>query len=110
MVVVLRIAVVLLVYLISTDARAATYNFHFNNTEQGENSKASPTLTVGKGPGSTSLGDQAESEQTIKLPSDTVATDEIAARAAAPKKKKPYLDRIIDAESNSERLKIITGM
>jgi hypothetical protein len=35
--------------LLSSDAKAATYNFYFNNTEQGANSNANPTVTVQDG-------------------------------------------------------------
>jgi hypothetical protein len=41
-----KIVLLLLIYVTTPPSVAATYNLYFNNTEQGDNSQASPQLTV----------------------------------------------------------------
>lgn len=55
-----------MIYL-STNARAATYNFYFNNTEQGDNSTASPNLSVKDG----KQEESAKSEVETGVPADS---------------------------------------
>lgn len=62
----------------------ATYNFHFNNTEQGDNSTATPTVTVGSdGKAKTSAGDSSGTATTNAALGDSAAASNVAKTESA---------------------------
>jgi hypothetical protein len=62
-------------------ARAATYNFYFNNTEQGDNSTATPTVTVSDGKAEKRLTPQPASAAPVATP--VAPPEPVAAPVAA---------------------------
>lgn len=66
-----------LIFLIHQTAFAGTYNFYFNNTEQGNNSTASPNVIIKDDKGNALPPPSTDAEQT-QAPSETNQAESIA--------------------------------
>ena len=66
-------------------ARAATYNFYFNNTEQGDNSTAAPKVTVGEDKPATKAETSAPAVSAAAVPAPSESKVTASELAESPK-------------------------
>jgi uncharacterized iron-regulated membrane protein len=84
---------------------AATYNFYFNNTEQGNNSTATPTVTVTDGKAQKSDGTDKKQAETATTPAQPAATAPASDSAASSNTSSASLKSIAEEEIHGRQFR-----